>query len=224
MKVEKYKMSIAFLGDSITLGYGLDNMESRYSTIVSRELGMEEENYGITGTLIAKAGLNSDDKNDFLSRADLITKADVAVVFGGTNDYFWSDKPIYGDDGSYFEHAVKELVDLVKEKRKARITLFVTPYAHNGIGNFKGGRNWQDSNRHDTSEINFNGHTLRDYVNVIENVCAENDIYCLNLHKEFDFCWQKHTLDGCHPNEKGHALIANAIVKRLKFILALNKI
>ena len=51
-------------------------------------LGMKELNYGITGTLVAKAGLNEMDERDFLSRSSLIDSADVAIVFGGTNDYF----------------------------------------------------------------------------------------------------------------------------------------
>ena len=123
-------MTIAFLGDSITLGYGLEDKSFRYSTIVSNELKMDELNFGITGTLVAKAGLNNLDENDFLSRVSLIDNADVAVIFGGTNDYFWSDKPICGCGDEYFESAVIKLAERVREKRKGKITLFVTPYLH----------------------------------------------------------------------------------------------
>jgi lysophospholipase L1-like esterase len=190
-------------------------MKNRYSTLVSNQLGMTEENYGITGTLVAKAGLNIADGKDFVSRAHLIDDADIAIVFGGTNDYFWSDKPIYGEGDRYFESAVESLIARVKEKRQGKITLFVTPYSHNGVGNYEGGANWQASSTHDTTEKNYNGHTLVDYVNVIEALCEENGIYCLNLHKDFDFDWQKHTVDGCHPNAEGHKLIADAIVDKL---------
>ena len=85
-------MKIAFLGDSITFGYALEDKSCRYATLVSKALGFEEENYGITGTLVAKAGLNREDGKDFVSRAELIDGADVAVIFGGTNDYFWSSE------------------------------------------------------------------------------------------------------------------------------------
>lgn len=209
-------MTIAFLGDSITFGYGLDNKENRYSTVVSRALGMEELNYGITGTLIAKAGLNQTDKKDFLSRAYLVDDADISIIFGGTNDYFWSDKPIYGDGDQYFESAVRKLAERIKEKRPGKITLFVTPYPHNGTGNFFGGTDWNDSNCHDTSEKNYSGHTLKEYVHVIEAICNENDIPCLNLFYDFGFDWREHTSDGCHPNEAGHILIAKAITEKLK--------
>jgi lysophospholipase L1-like esterase len=209
-------MTIAFLGDSITFGYGLEHKENRYSTLVSQALKMDELNYGITGTLVAKAGLNQTDGKDFLSRAHLIDDADVAIVFGGTNDYFWSDRTIYGCGEQYFAFAVRKLAEQAKEKRSGKMTLFVTPYPHNGIGNFSGGSDWKDSSRHDTSEMNYNGHTLKDYVDVIARICEEKDIPCLNLFDDFGFFWQEHTSDGCHPNEAGHILIAKAITEKLK--------
>lgn len=212
-------MKIAFLGDSITVGYGLANKENRYSTIVSQALKSEELNFGTTGTLVAKAGLNQSDGKDFLSRVNLINDADVAVVFGGTNDYFWSDKPIFGVGNQYFECAVNELIEHIKEKRKGKITLFVTPYPHNGIGNYIGGKCWNNSNRHDTSKKNYNGHTLREYADVIIELCNKNNIPCLNLFEDFKFRWQEHTSDGCHPNEEGHSLIANAVYEKLKSIM-----
>jgi len=213
-------MTIAFLGDSITLGYGLENKDVRYATLVSEALEMTELNYGITGTLMAKAGLDRSNDKDFLSRAHLLDDADVAVVFGGTNDYFWSDAPIYGEGAQYFASAVRTLIERVREKRNGRVTLFVTPYPHNGVGNFPSGSYWKDSNRHDTDEKNFNGHTLREYVDVIEELCRKENIPCLNLHENFEFDWRSHTIDGCHPNKAGHALIADAIVNKLKTLLS----
>ena len=212
-------MKIAFLGDSITFGYALKDTTKRYSTIVANALGMEEENYGITGTLMAKAGLNTEDGKDFVSRLPLIFSADVAVIFGGTNDYFWSDKTIDGTGDEYFKHALTTIAEGVKKYRNGKPTLFVTPYPHHGHGNALGGDWWRHAFEHDTSAVNFNGHTLQDYVNAIEEVCQEEGLYVLNLHKDFPFDWKKHTIDGCHPNETGHQLIADTIVKKLKELL-----
>ena len=212
--------TIAFLGDSITMGYALADKSKRYATLVAANLGLEEENYGMCGTLVAKAGLNSEDGLDFVTRLPLIESADVAVVFGGTNDYFWSDKPIAGEDDTAFAHAVETIGKWVCEKRQGKVTLFVTPYPHNGIGNYKGGAFWKDSNQHDTSDVNFNGQVLSDYVAVIEAACQKLGLPCLNLHKNFDFDWQKHTSDGCHPNEAGHRLLADVIVAELKKLFA----
>lgn len=110
--------TIAFLGDSITLGYGLNNLSDRYSSLVCRLKHCKEENYGITGTLIARAGLNACDGKAFIDRLNLVYSADVAVIFGGTNDYFWSNKPIFGNDESYFEYAVIVLCARIKKKQR----------------------------------------------------------------------------------------------------------
>lgn len=214
--------TIAFLGDSITYGYDLPDKSKRYSTLLAQRLGLTEENYGITGTLMTKSGLNAFDKKDFVSRMPLIGHADIAVIFGGTNDYFWSDKPIHGkQDDSYFEHAIDTICTYVKSVRSERITLFVTPYPHNGIGNYFGGETWKDSSRHDTSAVNFNGHTLSEYAMVIEEACQSYGLPCLNLHKAFDFDWKQHTTDGCHPNEAGHRLLMRAIEGRLEELIVI---
>lgn len=210
-------MNIAFLGDSITLGYALDDRSKRYATLVASKLDMTEENYGITGTLVAKAGLNTTDGLDFVSRLDLIENADVAVIFGGTNDYFWSDRGIIGDDDSYFATAIETVCKFVAEKRKNKKTLIVTPYPHNGIGNYFGGEHWRnDKSRHDTSEKNYSGNTLCDYAETIKSTAEKYGIPCLDLFDNFPFDHTIHTSDGCHPNEEGHKLLCEVISEKLK--------
>ena len=216
--------TIAFLGDSITHGTGLCDKGKRYSTILAERLGMVEENYGIPGTLMARAGLSLSDGTDFVSRMGLIDSADVAVIFGGTNDYFWSDTPISGGDGDeYFDRALEHICSHVRQTREGKITLFVTPYPHNGVGNFLGGEKWKSSCRHDTDGVNFNGHLLSDYASVIKKTCEKHALPCLDLHMEFDFDWEKHTSDGCHPNEEGHRLLADAIEAELSMLLSKNR-
>jgi lysophospholipase L1-like esterase len=213
-------MTIAFLGDSITCGYGLSDVTKRYTASVSARFGLDEENYGITGTLIAHAGLNREDGKDYVSRVHLISQADVAVIFGGTNDYFWSDMPICGgEDDRFFAHAVDTLCRYVTRVRAGKITLFVTPYPHNGVGNYLGGETWKTASRHDTNALNFCGHTLSQYADMIEQICREHGVPCLNLHENFNFDHRRHTLDGCHPNEEGHRLLAQAIEEQLAYLL-----
>ncbi|MBE7043464.1 MAG: SGNH/GDSL hydrolase family protein [Ruminococcaceae bacterium] len=204
-------MKIAFLGDSITFGYGLEHQDERYSSVVCRRLEIEEENYGITGTLIARAGMNRTDGKSFLDRLHLMEGADIAVVFGGTNDYFWSDRPIGTIDSAddYFAGAVERLCQTLTEMRKGKKTLLVTPYSHHGIGNFQGGETYQTSSEHDTTEINFNGHVLQDYVDSIVKIGEKWKIPVLNLHETPGFNWNIHTIDGCHPNQEGHLWLAD---------------
>lgn len=72
---------------------------NRYSTLVCKELGAEEKNYGVSGTRIAKqihpnVAAKEDDK-DFITRAPTMDKeADFVFVFGGTNDYGHGDAPL----------------------------------------------------------------------------------------------------------------------------------
>ena len=217
-------MTIAFLGDSITLGYALEDKSKRYATLVASELGMNEENYGITGTLVARAGLNESDGLDFLSRVHLIDGADVAVIFGGTNDYFWSDRGIFGEGDSYFATAFDTICRFVKERRAEKVTLIVTPYPHNGIGNYLGGSHWRtDKSRHDTGEKNYTGHTLFDYREVIMDTASKYAIPCLDLFDNFPFDHRIHTSDGCHPNEDGHKLLCDIITSKLREIMQSTK-
>ena len=213
-------MKIAFLGDSITFGYGLADRADRFAAVYCKRTGDDEQNLGITGTLVARAGLSRGDGTAFIDRAPQMAGADIAVIFGGTNDYFWSDRTISGgDDDSYFDHAIETLCRHVQKQRHGKITLFVTPYAHNGIGNYTGGGSWNDASRHDTTQKNFNGHTLSDYVGTIKEICRKYQIPCLDLHSDFDFDWKVHTIDGCHPNEEGHRLLMRAMESKLNMLL-----
>lgn len=212
--------SIAFLGDSITLGYGLSNQAARFSTLVCKELDAKEENYGITGTLIANAGVSRDKGISFVERAPLIEKANLAVIFGGTNDYFWSDRPIGAPKGAedsteYFEVAVDRLFRFCAEHRPKGTTLIVTPYPHHGVGNYQGAECWNAHNDHDTDTLNLHGHRLCDYVACIAQAAERYDLPLLNLHDNTDFDWHRHTLDGCHPNEAGHRCLAQSIAKAI---------
>lgn len=206
-------MKIAFLGDSITLGYGLERKEDRYASLICRQIGATEANFGITGTLMARAGMNREDGNSFLDRLHLLEDADLVVIFGGTNDYFWSDSPIGNEDSGedYFAGAVEEICQKISEIRDKKTILLVTPYSHNGIGNYDGGLHFQDASRHDTTEKNYHGHCLEEYADVLIKAAGRHNIAVLNLHECSGFEWKEHTLDGCHPNEEGHKWLAEQI-------------
>ncbi|MBQ9996142.1 MAG: SGNH/GDSL hydrolase family protein [Clostridia bacterium] len=212
-------MKIAFLGDSITLGYALERRETdRFPAVFCRMTGHEEINLGITGTLVARAGLSASDGTAYVDRFPQTAGADYAVVFGGTNDYFWSDTPISGGDGDvYFGNAVHTLCrGLLAMFPKEKI-LFLTPYPHHGIGNFAGGTYWRESSEHDTDCVNFVGHTLTDYADVLCNICEEYGIRVLDLRKcEEPFDWRSMTSDGCHPNPSGHRWLAERIMEVLR--------
>ena len=212
--------SITFLGDSITLGYGLSHPSDRFSTKLCESLRVQEINLGITGTLIATAGVSRGRALSFVERMEQLREADFAIVFGGTNDYFWSDRPIdppatEGDNTDYFAVAAHRLCQFCAEVLSPERTLIVTPYFHRGVGNYLGGECWNAHTEHNTDTPNFNGHVLADYVACLETAAERWQLPVLNLHKASDFDWKRYTLDGCHPNAEGHAWLAKQIQAKL---------
>ena len=210
---------IVFLGDSITLGYSLTDYNDRFATRICKKFGALEVNHGITGTLVAKAGMNRADGNSYIDRLSLLQEGDYIVIFGGTNDYFWSDRPIHPPEGEYgndyFSCAVNEILQYCCSIGAQARTLIVTPYPHNGIGNYQGGATYNTSCRHDTCDANFNGHTLSDYVAVLNTACQQAGIACIDLHEVQGFDWTVHTTEGCHPNPDGHQWLADQIGEAL---------
>ncbi len=213
----------AFLGDSITFGSCLTDPTKRFSTLICAAYGWNEKNCGIPGTLLAKAGSCRKEGNSFVDRMSLILDADVAFVFGGTNDYFWSDRPIIPPDNetdnSYFVNALKEICCYIIQNRSDHITFLMTPYPHNGIGNYSGGATYQTSNEHPTDQLNFNGQRLSDYVTAILAAGNEYGIPVIDLYHAGGFDYRTMTIDGCHPNEIGHQWIADIIDDQMKTIL-----
>lgn len=220
-------ITVAYLGDSITKGYALKSPElERYTKLISDKYGVCEKNFGITGTLMAEAGMNRGEKN-YLSfnqrlRDPEIYKNDVLVIFGGTNDYFWTDTPIYpGPDAAcpgvdYFSVTLDEMCKFIVANRDHEKTLFVTPYPHKGRGNYLGGADYNTANEHETHNKNFTGHTIADYCACIADTCKKYGIPVLDLQKVSGFDYAAMTVDGCHPNPTGHIWLANVIGKELE--------
>lgn len=217
---------VVFLGDSITMGYGLKDTAKRYPSVFCKIAGCEEINYGITGTLIARAGVSVPDNLAFIDRYADMAQGDLAVIFGGANDYWWSDMPV-GDesstDAAYFHCALRELCLGLKKKYSDSPILFVIPYQHRGYGNFYGGRDFKDACFHDTGARNYLGNTLKVYCDLIREICAKYRIPTLDLFTDSgmdipgsDEDAANYTLDGCHPSPAGHKLLAERLYEFVK--------
>ena len=209
MKVSK----VIFLGDSITLGYGLEDKKKRFSSIFCEMAQCEERNYGITGTLIARAGLSATNGTSFIDRYMDMEDGDFIIVFGGTNDYYWSDTDIH-----YFKNEVHELCLGIKKKYQDKPILFILPYRQRGTGNYYGGLSFKESNFHNSDTQNFTESTLAAYVDVLREACRFHNILVLDLYDGFgvdiahsDEDFDTYTIDGCHPNENGHKRIAELL-------------
>lgn len=204
-------MKISFLGDSITEGCGASEQGKNYVSLVGKKLNVKTRNYGIGGTRIAKnkslSVLHAWDMY-FLSRFDFIDKdSDFLFVFGGTNDYGHGDAEMGNatDNADLtFCGALNNLIEkCIKQFGKDKVC-FILPLRRYG------------------DEIkNSNGYILKDYVDVFKNVLDEKgidyiDLYDSGLPLPKSDTGDEWTVDGLHPNDKGHEYIANIIVEYLK--------
>ena len=212
-----------FLGDSITMGYGLADPAARFPTVFCALAGMTEVNYGITGTLVARSGLSASDGTAFIDRAPAMEDGDLIVVFGGTNDYFWSGTDLGSpdsDDPTRFCGAARLLCRQLTEKYHGKPIVFLLPYRMRGVGNFAGGHDPRDSSFHPSYEPNLFGRTLADYCGILRDAAKEAGFLLLDLQEDpeidvsrSDADYEAFTLDGCHPNEAGHRKIAEKLLR-----------
>lgn len=127
--------AIDFLGDSITEGVGVEDLNNRYDNRLKAMLNLKAvHNYGIGGTRIAhQITPSAEPRYDlcFCGRAyDLNREADVIVVYGGVNDWIHGDAP-FGEMSdttpASFCGAVDFLMNLLKEKYPNARLVFMTP-------------------------------------------------------------------------------------------------
>ena len=203
--MELKNKKINFLGDSITEGCGASAPELGFVDVMKHRFGLAEaRNYGIGGTRIARQQVPSDwtrFDQDFCSRYEKMDPdADVIVVFGGTNDHGHGDAA-FGCEADRtpdtFRSACHVLfAGLLKTFPQAKI-IVVTPL-----------------HRAEEGPKNGNGPTLTDYVQVIRETAAQYSLPVLDLFETSAInasTLSVLTDDGLHPNDQGHAVLAEEI-------------
>lgn len=199
---------ILFLGDSITEGWGTSSNEKIFWSLLSSRDGAEVTGYGIGGTRIARQKLPSEEaKYDqhFVSRVEgMESKADVVVVFGGTNDYGHGDAPIGTPSDrtdSTFYGALHCLYLALLKKYPAAQIVVMTPLHREGENNLL--------NDFGLRNVGF----LSDYVRIIKEVAAFYalpvlDMYSLSgIQPDVPLLKERFAPDGLHPNDAGHERI-----------------
>ena len=203
-------LTINFLGDSITEGYGTTAPDKVFHQIIQEKYNMHRaNNYGVSSTRIARQIVptpgNTKADLSFELRAEVMDRnADAVVVFGGTNDYGHGDAPfgkIDDEDIFTFCGAVNSLITKLKMNFPNAKIVFMTPI-----------------HRIDEKKPSiFNSKVLEDYVDAIIEICERRDVAVINLFKinPFDPNDKELVPDGVHPSDKGHGIIARIVAEEL---------
>jgi len=208
------------IGDSIT--YGLVNYPeigdvvlNRFSNIVAEELNMTLNNYGINSSTISVKATDPTGRDPIVTRyTSMSNSADLIIVAGGTNDWMYDWTPL-GDMNSRsnneFYGALHNLCLGLLDKYIGKQLLFMTPI-----------KRYQAPYNSPTA-INANGKTLREYCDIIKEVCSYYGIPVLDMHSECTlnpFIVTQQTVffpdGGTHPNDAGHVIMANRLIGCLK--------
>ena len=207
-------LKINFLGDSITEGVGVSDIETkRYTSVFEAKSGAIVRNYGIGGTRIArqhKPSANPRHDLVFLDRVEeMDPDADIIVVFGGTNDFGHGDAAFgcFDDRDEYtFYGAMHSLVLRIMNRYPDAEIVFMTPLHR----------------RTESVPKADSGRVLSDYVRAIREVTEYYGIPTLDLYATSGIqpavvgAVDTMTSDGLHPNDKGAERIANRLLGFLK--------
>lgn len=211
---------ISFLGDSITEGVGVENIEeNRYDNVIKNKLNLKATyNYGISGTKIAHQteprALPREDLC-FCGRAyDMCPDSDVIIVFGGTNDYGVGDA-CFGDMNDStpktYCGAVEFLMKTLKELYPKSKIVFLTPARRKG-------------DEFLSTEVikTMDSKPLKYYGDVIKEKAQKYNISVIDTYNELKINPNiekdrvKYAPDGLHFNDEGQKKLAELIISHLK--------
>ena len=215
MKLQGAKIN--FLGDSITEGVGTSGDGYRFVDLIAQQTGALCRNYGISGTRIARQTMPSEDPSfdlDFPSRvAGMDADADAVVVFGGTNDFGHGDAPFgaFSDrTADTFCGGLHVLYSRLTERFPTAQLVVITPLHRQNEENPCG-----DNKPRPVAP-------LHQYVEMIRRTAEFYSIPVLDLYAggglqpQLACVRERYVPDGLHPNDAGHRILAQKIIRFLE--------
>lgn len=213
-------MKILFLGDSITEGVGASCSRNNYVNLVKSNLNCDVINYGVSGTRIGRQTFIYDNSNimrnyDFRLRAQIMVQdADMVFVLGGTNDHAHGNLALGNvkeRTPNTFCNELRLLIEFLIEKYgKEKLCFMLPPHQFNEEGSHCKGI--------DGNEV---GADFYSYVEAMRQIIIEYGIDIIDLYKNsipqpLVNTGDEYTVDGVHPNDNGHRIIAEKICEYIK--------
>ncbi len=207
-------ISVAFLGDSITEGYGTSDPDRRFSALIwkSADLGVVL-NYGIGGTRFSRQVPPETDNEwhiPFVDRVETMdAEADLIFVLGGVNDFLHGNAPLgtFTDATPYtFYGACHTLMRSLIEKYPDKPIVFATPL--HCIQEYE--------------PLQAGKAPLSAYVAAIKETAAYYALPVLDLNAMsgiqpmVPILREMYIPDGLHPNDAGHERLAERIEAYLR--------
>ena len=214
--LESWKGATAvFAGDSIT--YGTGSPEKPYWHFVQEAVGFHRLTaMGVGGSCASLLADYGYERPPMIIRRHFVPKADLVVLFFGTND--WGHETPFGspeDRGDIsFYGALDTILSGLREKYPDSYLVMMTPLHRFGFGVSK------LTGVHYTHDHlpNGRGAGLNDYAAAIRTLCARYQVPVIDLYANcpLDPAIPEHkehyTVDGVHPNEEGCRIVAKQII------------
>ncbi len=217
ISLEKYHV-INILGDSITEGVGARSADKAYPVVLSKLTGAVVNNYGLSCSRITDIDSDVSNPASFIDRMYSMDKsADLVIVFGGTNDFWYGDCPIGSrtDTGvDTFYGALNNMIQYLKATYVNADIVFIVPYQQS--------KDADETHSYKRSTYNdFGTGTLAQYRVAMLDRCEYYGIPVLDLYADYELntadnrealeLYGNYLCDGCHLNDAGYNLLARKI-------------
>ena len=217
LPLEKYHV-INVLGDSITEGVGARTPDKAYPVVLSKLTGAVVNNYGLSCSRITDVSGGWSNPASFIDRMYNMDKsADLIIVFGGTNDFWYGDCPIGKRTDTCvntFYGALNTMIPYLKSAHPNADIVFLTPYQQS--------KDADETHSYKRSTYgNFGTGTLNQYRIAILDRCEYYGVPVLDLYADYELNtvdnrkalekYGNYLCDGCHLNDAGYNLLARKI-------------
>lgn len=204
--------TVNILGDSITCAVGASCEENGFVAVLAREFGCKTNNYGISGSRIARQIVVTDEEydRDFCMRVcEMDERADAVAVFGGTNDYGHGEAPLgvpSDRDPSTFYGACHFMMSALLTRYPGKPVVIMTPLHRLDEDNPLGDGRKPRSAAPLSAYRDILLETAEYYALPVLDLYATSGIQPNHPVSRERLC-----PDGLHPSDEGHALIARRL-------------